>query len=1205
MFIKNIIISGFRSYREQVFREDLSPKHNVIVGRNGSGKSNFFAAVQFVLSEKFANLREEDRRKILHEGSGRPALAAFVEIVFDNSDGRIVIPGRPDESEIRIRRTVGLKQDEFRVNDRKFTATELRQLLESAGFSASNPYYIVEQGKIANLASMKETDRYQLIKDVAGTKVYESRRKESEELLAESSTRVVKVDEAIKQLEDRLAVLEAETSELRSFQEADRKRKALEFCVYNQDLSSAKDELEKLDSEWNRRMATTQSSRNTNQTKETDVRNEERLLKDCQQQLTRLEAERKSLEKERKELVSKRALAQLRVDDSFSSASREAQEMRDLKEKEKECTRGLEKTTKDRDAKQKALTTQNAQSENAQASLAKMESALEILQAKRGRKNQFKSKQERDAWIKAEVQRNTSLIESNKQEIKRLDADNDRIDTELKQVTQLAQERLKSNAQTEASLTSHDGERGKLFAQRDKLNAERRKLWAQIQDIETSVRRLTADYDSAKQQADRSSRLDIRQGIASLEESLVEIGDKKLSAAVHGQLIDLLTVDPGFETAVDVTAGNALFNVVVDSFDVSTRLLKHMNDKKKPGRVTFFPLDTCKSLPKDIPTTSTYSSLLSHVHYDRRFNSVFAEILGKTAVAQTLETGAMIVKELDVDAVTVEGDQFSRKGGITGGHFERRTTRIGARQQVVLVNEKLQKEKDAQAKLVQQVATIEQHVTATLQQIEQFNSQEAFSRSNAESSRLDARYHEDRCHRLRQLKEQNCKTKASLQKTSDSLSSTIRALQDEAMTDFRTALTEAEESELERLQGEVSTARGNAATLQSKALQLATEFELLQGQLHHFETNLTAVVDRLAVLSRTAKVDPTLAKEVAALDEEIKVLDERIAIAEQELEKAANERKTREDNIATLRTQLVHVSKQQQDEKDDMERSHNQRVLLLQRKEDAQSKIRKLGVIPTESERYSSFSMGKLMHLLKGTHEELKKYAHVNKKAVDQYSSLVETRNELVQQKEGLQKELNSINELMTHLEQKKNEAIERTYKQVQYNFEKVFGELVQSQGAAGELQLVKNSDAKGDKEADPYSAVRVKVTFGVGSAVSELAQLSGGQKSLVALALIFAIQRCDPAPFYLFDEIDAALDAEYRTAVANVIKRQSDSCQFITATFKTEMLEVSDKVLGILFKNKVSKIEPITLEEGRALLRLAAMDERDRKRNREDEGQQ
>ena len=304
-----------------------------------------------------------------------------------------------------------------------------------------------------------------------------------------------------------------------------------------------------------------------------------------------------------------------------------------------------------------------------------------------------------------------------------------------------------------------------------------------------------------------------------------------------------------------------------------------------------------------------------------------------------------------------------------------------------------------------------------------------------------------------------------------------------------------------------------------------------------------------------------------------------------------------EEKSENLRRKRIESTRALEEEKDHVDRAHNQRALMLQKKEDALAKIRKLGIIPQDSDKYSSFSLGKLMHLLKVTNEELKKFAHVNKKAIDHHTMTSETRQELTQQRAVLDKELQSIHELMDHLDKKKDEAIERTYKQVQFEFENVFKDLVSAEGCSAELQLVKNPDKK---SADLYVAVRIRVSFGIGSAVSELAQLSGGQKSLVALALIFAIQRCDPAPFYLFDEIDAALDAEYRTAVAAMIKRQSEQCQFITATFKTEMLQAADKVLGIFFHNKVSRIQTITMDEGLRLLKQAQQEER-QKRAREE----
>ncbi|CAM9495436.1 unnamed protein product, partial [Hapterophycus canaliculatus] len=141
MRIKQVSMSGFRSFRSQPEIESFSPRHNVIVGRNGSGKSNFFDAIQFaLLNQRFTNLRQEDRQMLLHEGAGAKVLSAYVEIVFDNSDGRLA----QDGDEVVLRRNIGTKKDEFFLNTKRVTKQEVSSLLESAGFSKANPYYIVQ-----------------------------------------------------------------------------------------------------------------------------------------------------------------------------------------------------------------------------------------------------------------------------------------------------------------------------------------------------------------------------------------------------------------------------------------------------------------------------------------------------------------------------------------------------------------------------------------------------------------------------------------------------------------------------------------------------------------------------------------------------------------------------------------------------------------------------------------------------------------------------------------------------------------------------------------------------------------------------------------------------------------------------------------------------------------------------------------------------
>ena len=1198
MYIKDIVISGFRSYRDQKFEHALSPKHNVIVGGNGAGKSNFLAAVRFVLSDVERKLDHNDRRDILHRGAGRDALAAFVEIIFDNSDHRFVIPGRADTAEVKIRRTVGLKQDEYRVNDHRFSPQEVRQLLETAGFSASNPYYIVEQGKVVNLASMKETDRYKILKDVAGTNLYEAKKLESEKLLEETAAKRVKIDEAIGQLDERLRVLEAETSELKSFEAAERKRRSLEYCIHQSELKTIKDEFEKVEAEQAKHLQANDAILNDQATDREGQLTADRDLQACIARLAELEQERKTLEAEHSALTSKQAVAQLRYEDAKMSVSRGASELTKLEQQEKELKKGMKKSKDDFEEKRKAVEVLEASTAKGLKALSGQERELEILQAKRGRKVQFSSKAARDAWISEELKRMGAAAEANRKEIAQLDTETGKLNEQL-QTEQQTLKSLQTRAEKSTQQQSKKGEHTEVIKKQESLNMKRRDMWQQIKSQEGRVKRLTDDHERAKQRWEKSVRLDIRQGLQSLHESLREIGDSKLSAAVHGQLIQLIDVEGAFEQAVEITAGNAIFNVVVDSFDVSARILNHMNQKKKQGRVTFFPLDTCKGVARPIPTTAECSPLIAHINCQPKFRSVIAEVFGRTAVVATMEAGLSAVRDLEVDAITMDGDQFNRKGGITGGYSDRRNGKLTSLREEKQIATSLEEERAKLNAMCQEVAVVEQQLTTIRQTLEQQMSQEAAGRKDAENDRAEIRESEEKCHRMKNQLEQSAKSKAALEKTKDDITHHEKALRDELKADFQASLTKEQEAQLESLQQSTAEARAATAAQQSSLVSRTTEFEVLRTQVQFFEDTLSTVTSRIASLRSSATVDPMLDKNLEGIKLEVALLVARLDATDKEVEQCVQNRKTLEENATTVRSTRLAAQRKQQDAKDMLERWHTQRGLLLQRKEEALAKVRKLGVIPTDADTFANKSLGMLMGLLKATHEELRKYAHVNKKAMDQYTTLVETRNDLKQQCAKLEKDLESIQTLMVKLEEQKGDAITRTYKQIQFNFEQVFKELVQAQGASAKLELVRNPDTQSN---DPFSAVRMSVSFGLQSAVTELAQLSGGQKSLVALAFIFAIQRCDPAPFYLFDEIDAALDAEYRTSVARMIESQSEHCQFITVTFKTEMLRVANSVFGIFYHNMMSQIKPIPMEKAKAILSEAAMN--DRKRTREDEAQ-
>jgi len=285
-----------------------------------------------------------------------------------------------------------------------------------------------------------------------------------------------------------------------------------------------------------------------------------------------------------------------------------------------------------------------------------------------------------------------------------------------------------------------------------------------------------------------------------------------------------------------------------------------------------------------------------------------------------------------------------------------------------------------------------------------------------------------------------------------------------------------------------------------------------------------------------------------------------------------------------------------------LDRQLSRKALLKQKIDEFTLFIRKLGAIPKDGldGSHATSSPKLLLKLIEQCHSEIDQLGNVNKKALDQYTAFAEERDRLYVKQEEIIASRDSIEDLMTHLDQMKDNAIERTFKGVSREFSSVFKELV---GGDGKLVMALRDNVAPDADAAGrvanYAGVSIKVKFQGNGDATSMAQLSGGQKTMVALCLIFAIQRCDPAPFYIFDEIDAALDAAHRTALAKMIAHQAaavdpkdNTCtptQFITTTFRPELIKASDMCFGVTHARKASSIRAIDVKEA---LQIVAEDQ-------------
>lgn len=336
---------------------------------------------------------------IKQEGTGSAVMSAFVEIIFDNSDDRFPT-GKP---ELILRRTIGMKKDEYTLDRKNATKSDVMNLLESAGFSRSNPYYIVPQGRVTALTNMKDAERLNLLKEVAGTQVYEARRTESLKIMTETNNKREKIDELLNYIKERLTELEEEKEELRDYQEKDKDRRCLQYTIDHREQVAIANELDNLEEQRQTGADDTDDRQGRFIQGEKDLAEINAEISELKQQVDFLKVDKKQLEDERKETAKSKAKIELEVkglsDGQSAAQQAKAQyssELQTLQESIKEHEQELAEMAPEYNKRQQEEAATKSKLDNA-------ETTRQRLYAKQGRNARFRNKRERDEWLRKEI----------------------------------------------------------------------------------------------------------------------------------------------------------------------------------------------------------------------------------------------------------------------------------------------------------------------------------------------------------------------------------------------------------------------------------------------------------------------------------------------------------------------------------------------------------------------------------------------------------------------------------------------------------------------------------------------------------------------------------------------------------------------------------------------------------------------------------
>ena len=327
-------------------------------------------------------------------------MSAYVEVIFDNSDDRF--PTGKDE--LILRRTIGLKKDEYSLDRKNATKADVMNLLESAGFSRSNPYYIVPQGRVTTLTNMKDQERLQLLKEVAGTQVYEARRVESLKIMTETDNKRAKIDELLDYINDRLGELEEEKEELRNYQEKDRERRCLEYTIYHREQLEIANALDNIDEKRQTGVDETDDNRDRFMVGEQEIDELSSDIAELKRQIGLLKVDRRQLEEEKRDNARTRAKVELSVNalrDGRTQARRSLEEYDRALEQVQEAIALREAELHEISPEFNRLKDQENTAKN---QLDEAEAERQRLYAKQGRNVHFRSKRERDDWLRKEIE---------------------------------------------------------------------------------------------------------------------------------------------------------------------------------------------------------------------------------------------------------------------------------------------------------------------------------------------------------------------------------------------------------------------------------------------------------------------------------------------------------------------------------------------------------------------------------------------------------------------------------------------------------------------------------------------------------------------------------------------------------------------------------------------------------------------------------
>ncbi len=1164
MYIKQLEIDNFKSFANKS-EIPLLKGFTTVSGPNGSGKSNIIDSVLFALGLANASeLRAENLSHFISTYTKRND--AFVKVTFgDTENGEDLTIGR------KIRKTSQGYASTYYINDSVTTLTNVHAVLEKYNVTP-NSYNVMMQGDVMGITNCTPKNRRKIIDEIAGIADFDRRIDQATNELETVEQRVERSTVILNEVDNRLEQLKEEREVALKYQKLREEKQGLESQVSKVKFFDIKRSLEK---------AHENILEFTKKKKEEEVKNKDlderlNLIKQKYQEISNLVKEKG--EAQQIELKKQEEALKGEIDRKNNATNYADKQIHDGLRSIENAKNGIEnfkKKIEDFKLKIKLKDDEIAViKENTKTREAELKKILEDMTGLNATADQHIEKRNNlRKQLEDLKDEETKLIQLKlplESELKTLQRDLEDAKTRLAELTEM-KENFAANQDLKKTLVEQlqkEMADFKIIQQNAMHDLDTTKN--EINDLNYNIQmasRKIAVMETKKQMAEESN----------FGRAVDTIMNAKLRG-VHAPLVKLGTVDKEFSVAMEVAFGGRMAHIVVDDehvAGVAIELLKSSN----AGRATFIPLNKIKKAPTRLQLPRDKGVIdfaINLVDFDDEYIDAFYYAVGDTIVVEDLESAKKLIGKYRM--VTLQGELLEKSGSMTGG--TRLRTGLSFSQND---DEELNKFKDRLKEMEQKLASLENKKTSLEAKLEDVrgkysDSMSEFSKSKVELDNMNQNYANSENilkekadfiasaepkivelnNKLDKLEEKNVKIYDDMATCQEAIDEVEKLINDKDLKDLKEK-TEGVENEIKRLQTKLMTAENDKNELNR---QISFHENLIETKTEE----ITNIEHNNVKLEEDKK---RYQNDIVELNKKMEELHEQIVQIEEKLGKLLKER----DEI---NAELIELEKQKHIKAADIERIAEQIESFKARRrelepqldnakkdlEDAGEDVAKLEPIEISIEEITS----KIQRLEK----RMAELGDVNMRALAAYDEVLARQSELKEQIETLSKERKEILERMQGYEQLKKETFMKTYNHINENFKEVFHQLSEGEG---ELKL--------ECPDDPLSGGMTIEAQPRDKKLQRLESMSGGEKSLTALAFVFAIQRYMPSPFYAFDEVDASLDTMNVERIAQMVQNQSKETQFIVVSHRRPMIESANRTLGVTQKEKgITKVTGIKLRD-------------------------